>query len=277
MLVRYLLGALTAEEENRIEEQFFADDEFFEELLVVEDALMDAYVQGELDEDERAEFKNYITSSPQKLSDLGFTRGLLEDAASMRDAVKYKEKIIARRSLVPTHFLQRFPIYALTAFLVLCGLCAYLIFLTSDLRGKVDRLGGEVSALQDARRQPGNGGSTYPSNIVATLELSMTNASRGAGAMPTVELSQEAQQLRIITGVGNDPRQQGYLVTVSTPEGGDVWRGIALSSDQIDPDRLSIFIPAERFKNEVYTLKLERIDRDNQLHYIGEYSFRVKR
>jgi hypothetical protein len=52
---------------------------------------------------------------------------------------------------------------------------------------------------------------------------------------------------------------------------------LALASDQPEPGKLDLFIPVERFEDDVYTLKLERLAEDNQVSYVGEYDFRVMR
>ena len=53
LLRRYALGRLSEVEQERIEERIFAEGEFFERLLIVEDELIDAYSTGGLAEDER--------------------------------------------------------------------------------------------------------------------------------------------------------------------------------------------------------------------------------
>ena len=48
VLVRYLLGQLSEEEQQQIEQRAFDDDEFYRQLLEVEDDLRCAYAQGAL-------------------------------------------------------------------------------------------------------------------------------------------------------------------------------------------------------------------------------------
>ena len=47
---RYLLGRASSEDTALVEERFLTDSEFYQELLVVEDELIDQYLAGQLTE-----------------------------------------------------------------------------------------------------------------------------------------------------------------------------------------------------------------------------------
>lgn len=93
--------------------------------------------------------------------------------------------------------------------------------------------------------------------------------------MPVVALPSQTGWLQIQIQAGNEPDQTGHLATVATAEGDVIWRGVVLLADQLEPGKLDLFIPVDRLKNDVYTLKLERLTKDNQVSYVGEYAFRV--
>ena len=57
VLVRYLLGQLSEEEQEQIEEQYIGDGDFLDQLLVVEDDLIDDYVTGSLPAQDRLHFE----------------------------------------------------------------------------------------------------------------------------------------------------------------------------------------------------------------------------
>jgi hypothetical protein len=56
-LIRYLLGELAEEEQVQLEEQFFADEEIYQQLLAVEDELKYEYAQGGLTPQRRQSFE----------------------------------------------------------------------------------------------------------------------------------------------------------------------------------------------------------------------------
>src|ERR1043166_3635007 len=65
-MVQYLLGALqNAEELARFEQRLLADEKLYEELLIAEDELMEAYLSGELSSGEKARFEEHFLGSPR--------------------------------------------------------------------------------------------------------------------------------------------------------------------------------------------------------------------
>jgi hypothetical protein len=83
--MRYLLGAASAEEEQRLEERYFSDDSYFELLVTVEEELIDAYVSAEMSRDERQRFEQHFLSSPQRRQRVAFAQALLASAARRSD------------------------------------------------------------------------------------------------------------------------------------------------------------------------------------------------
>ena len=66
-LTQYLLGSLSTAEAERLDELSVTDDEVAESLRSVENDLIDAYVQDELDEAARAQFKiHYLASATRR-------------------------------------------------------------------------------------------------------------------------------------------------------------------------------------------------------------------
>ena len=53
VMFQYLLGELPEKERLQLEEAYFADGDIYQQLLIVEDGLIHAYVQDELSESER--------------------------------------------------------------------------------------------------------------------------------------------------------------------------------------------------------------------------------
>ena len=76
-LIRYLLGLLTDEEAERYDEQSIVDDDLAARLRVVEDNLVDAYVNGTLEEDLRQRFESFYLSSPRRREKVRFAARFL--------------------------------------------------------------------------------------------------------------------------------------------------------------------------------------------------------
>jgi hypothetical protein len=77
LMVRYLFEELTEEEQIQIEELFFTDNQYFEQLRSVEDALIDDYAQGTLTEHERRKVEGLLLSSPRQAREIEFVRDLI--------------------------------------------------------------------------------------------------------------------------------------------------------------------------------------------------------
>jgi hypothetical protein len=84
VLVRYLLGELPEAERARIEQRFFTDEDYYEQVLAVEDELRYDFVQGRLAPARRASFERRILSTGRDQDGLGFPEALLSSLAARR-------------------------------------------------------------------------------------------------------------------------------------------------------------------------------------------------
>jgi len=82
-LARYVLGGLSERERERLEEEYFEDDEAFEQMLIAEEDMIDAYVNDGLSEAERTQFEERFLSSPEGRERIQFACAL---AAAVADA-----------------------------------------------------------------------------------------------------------------------------------------------------------------------------------------------
>jgi hypothetical protein len=72
----YLLGRLPLDQQPGLEERLLVDSEFYEELLIAEDELVDQYVRGELPSNDRASFESHFITSPGRPEKVRFARTL---------------------------------------------------------------------------------------------------------------------------------------------------------------------------------------------------------
>src|SRR5437016_8051487 len=75
-LREYLLGKLNEAEKQVLEEQLITDDELFELLDVVEDELVEDYLDAALTADERDCFEKFFLLPPEHRRKLGFAKAL---------------------------------------------------------------------------------------------------------------------------------------------------------------------------------------------------------
>lgn len=73
----YLLGYRQAEAERRkIEERLMLDDDYFEQISMQEEELIQDYVDGQLNPEERRRFEKYFFISEERRQKIKFARAL---------------------------------------------------------------------------------------------------------------------------------------------------------------------------------------------------------
>src|SRR5258707_12934208 len=77
VLKKYFLDELSAEDRDQVEREYLGDREFFDQLLMVEDELIDDYVAGELSSGERDRFERKMLATPRQREKLCQARLLL--------------------------------------------------------------------------------------------------------------------------------------------------------------------------------------------------------
>jgi hypothetical protein len=105
VLKRYLLGELTDERQERLEERLMTDNAYFEELQMVEDDLVDEYVREDLSSREKDRFDHHFLCTPERQRKLRFANALrsyIESAGAPESAER------ERREKVPSPFWQWF-------------------------------------------------------------------------------------------------------------------------------------------------------------------------
>ena len=76
-MINYFLGNLSPERERQVEERFFSDDRFFEQLQAVKEELIDNYLHQKLCDEDKALFEKNFLSSPTHRQQVEFARFLM--------------------------------------------------------------------------------------------------------------------------------------------------------------------------------------------------------
>src|SRR6516165_6072717 len=84
LLVKYLLGNLTEEEQVQVEDRAFSDPDYLAALEAAEADLIDNYVRGDLSESERRSFERLFLTSSQRRSKVEFARSLASVTAESK-------------------------------------------------------------------------------------------------------------------------------------------------------------------------------------------------
>jgi len=247
-LVAYLLGELPEEEQHRLEREYLADDDAYEQLLVVEDELAYDYLEGRLSGDRRSRFESAIGATERGKNNLEFARSVL---------------IALRASRAPAERPQRYWAAALAAALALAILPVWLAFRVASLTGQLERLQAE------------NGRPAVQSPVPTELRFLLTpGLARSEGGPPRLELSAQADLIRFELVTPPGAPSGDYVVTIQAAAGGaQVWSQSAALSGRT----LAVTAPAKLFAAGEYGVAVRRLTAGEQSPDLATYSFRLAR
>lgn len=288
--LRYLFGEGTEAEREALERRFFEDESNAEEVEILENELVDAYVAGRLPADERGRFEKAYLSSAERAAKVHFARAL-------------------DRRLAPSEARGRGPatiwlLAATAAFLALAG--AYLAFQMADARNEVSRLLAERGTAQqrerDLRRQLESvrGGDEKLRRELAQVQAEKdTLAAELAGReKPDLGLVSFALVAGLVRGEGS---QQVFTIppgatkarlsmslpagdyaslsaVIRTPEGREVWKQAALAAPRAGSAiPLAVTVPARLLVSGDYILTVSGVSRAGRSDTLADYAFRTSK
>jgi hypothetical protein len=161
LLTGYLLGTLSEEETERLDELSISDDEFAMRLSTAENDLVDSYVKGELSGETLEQFKSFYLSSPKRREKVRFAHTFLvyekssveqerQPQANLPRSFESSEKALHPFSRLRSLAFPRVALqwgFAVAALLILLA-GGYLLFENLRLRSQMTRVQAEHAALQ---------------------------------------------------------------------------------------------------------------------------------
>ena len=76
IMMRYLLGELSEQEQSALEEKYFTDPEVFDQVLKTESELVDAYARGRLSKETRERMEQFYMAHPVRAERVKFAAAL---------------------------------------------------------------------------------------------------------------------------------------------------------------------------------------------------------
>jgi hypothetical protein len=233
--MQYLLGQAGPEESSSFEERLITEKDFYDELTIAEDELIDQYLDGELTDVEREQFERYFLSSDERKQKVRFGSALLKTAAG-------------NDSPVPVHLFQPRAIlpYAVLALLLIVGVGSWVIW---SSQSNVRLTGKTVSITL----LPGTTRADQPVNKVSN--------SADVGTI----------QLRLALA---NP-QETYRVKVMNFDEAEVWTGDDHLQTEGNQSFVVADVPAHLLPTGDYQAILSRKLPDGSFEEASSYSFRV--
>jgi hypothetical protein len=301
---RFLLGGGTEAERERLEAEFFADDDAFQQMIAAEDDLIDAYARGELTDSERRQFEQRFMNSSAGRERVCFARAFVAAAPQTMAA----SAVVPVTTPAPGFFASIFGnttglrvALATLAIAVLVGFPWLLVERSRlnrelvELREQHLRLSQQAEALQRAAAAEklkdtetlavaGNqdtkpnantdSGATYVAEVRNVVFDVNPGATRG-GAGNTLRVSKNAKSIRLRLGLEAESSREEYRAVIETAEGRAV-KSFEFKVASGSHDRVSLpVLSARELRAGDYVVTLSGKQPDNTFERVASYSFRV--
>lgn len=281
-LIRYLLGELPEDDEERLDEQSVVDDEFASRLRLVEDDLVDAYTRGALTAERKRRFEAFYLASPRRRDKVAFARRL-------QQAVEGDMAQAAPSGATPSRRNRWIP-WALAAAVALCLGTGALVqharvqAALTDARqrlGAADRQLAAVSSELAAQRRAAataqqslTQAQTAPPLVAVTLVL--TPQTRGSAAAPVIAVAAASRTVPLALRV-EDARAAPFSVELRDPGSNRIiWRSAPLAADHGSPATLvGVALPAALLKSQHYAIDLYTTQPGRD--FVDSYTFEAVR
>jgi hypothetical protein len=254
----YLLGQTPAEDESELEARLLTDREFYEEVSIVEDELVDRYLRGDLSASEKERFESHFVSSAERKRKVRFARALRKYISVAE--VSADEETESALSYVPAphaSVIRPFPFgrsamsYAIAAsILIVVGLSSFVF-------------------LWYLQRQPGGG-------RVLAVELIPAPATRGGSEVKQITLTPDVGSVRLQLDLpGND--YQSYEATLRDSSARTV-----LTTRDLKPQNVNSFsavtldINSDSLSPGDYRIQLSGTTADGRSETVASYPFTIR-
>jgi hypothetical protein len=266
VLERYLLGEVSDDERSEIEQGYFADDAFFDQLADAQNDLVDSYVRGALPPDDRKRFEERFLTSGSGIARVEFARAL-------------QQKIAARsgRKTVSVGWL------AVAASLAIVVILAAWMTFTLQRRTQLPITESRPKTPPQQRTAP-------PTPVQAQTQTAPLPGKPAAAALVTVLLTpggtreseaapplvlRPAPQFVRVELVLEDDRYDSYAAELQDVEGRVLWKEKSLRARTAPSGRtVAASVPAKLLPPGDYVVVLKGIRR-GEASEINNYTFTV--
>jgi len=300
LLIRYLLGSLTQEESERLDELSIADDEFAWRLNAVENDMVDSFLADELSVEILERFRFVFLASPRGREKILFARTLRElseKSGSRAATVSPKPaRSLTTRSNGFWFGLSRWSLpWSLgTVAVAMCILATYL-FVENNRPRKSGAESREQQAILGQRTHELEKQLTDERSVNTAIQeeleclrrslataapkaiaVPLLPATRGINQIKTVVVHSSADQLALRLQPEAD-EFPAYRVTLKDPgTNQSIWNGTNLKTRSDSSNiTISISISASMLRQQNYTLEVSGVPARGGSEFLSNYPFRV--
>ena len=317
LIRRYLLGEIAEQDRNPIEVRLLTDQEYFNQLVRVEDELTDQYVRCDLSPHEREMFESHFMNAPERRGDVAFARALhryVSSKAIVKPVARGARWMAFLTDLSPRWRMARNASLACAALLLIVAV-AWLLMETARLqrrlaeagaeRAESRRLEQELNRSLDEQRSRGEDLARQleiSRNRLAQIDREIAGLSKAAGSPQTEAgvvslalfpglgrdaadiaqtrtaiLSPGTSRLRLELGTDH-PGPTRYRAEALTKEGDRIWSRNALRERSTRIGKaVVITLPVALLTRNSYVIMLSGAAVGDNYERIGAYYFEIIR
>lgn len=299
-LTSYLLGELSQDETERLDELSIADDEIALRLDAIEAELVDAHVRGELTPEESARVIAFYAATARRREKIEFARALARTTDGGAASPSKGKTAEAKRRFSLGEWLgaPRFGLqwgFAAVA-LAMAVVAGYLFLQNRELLGRITAVQALQSSLdarqKDLQADVAQNDASATSIVTAVAQAEKPHAPaasagefgpaavllmpqlRGAAQPVGVLMERGAAKLPIRLGLetAEYPR---YTVTLRDPATGiAVWSSGTLAADkEATLETVAVGLPGKRLKQQNYSVELSGLPASGPPELISTYAF----
>jgi len=311
-LRRYVLGGLDDDLRVELEELLITDPDAFEALGVIEDELLEEYLEEAGSADERQSFERRFLTSPERRRRLGIARAL-RDRASRVDERPHGETLPAPTSTLRppvwaetlggwTRSLRREPAWIALAAVLAVSLIGN-VWLASryhaqgqilaatptaamppESTGELTAQNRELQARLGQEQQERSKAESRASALEAQLGRPRTPVPtfalaagllRARGALPRLTVPPDVPVVRLRLELAENA-YPSYRATLHDPDGGEIWAVSKLRAvEKAEGPAVVVAVPSELLPRGDYLVKLSGLRDGAEPEAVATYPFRV--
>jgi len=252
----YLLGNLAEDGSAEVERQLLDDDQFFEELLIIEDELVDQYFAGRLTDGEKLQFETHFLVAPERLARLRFSK-VFNRYLELNDSPTLKSEILSGSSIEQMGKPSRGFYWPFQRPLVAVSLSLAILFVSCTTYWLLSRRGGNLESTQK----------------VVSVGL-MPGTLRSGGTTQRVEITPDAGRLQLELGLGSVDFSAYRAELLAEGETVNVFEGLKPITTN---GRHHVVVSTSPPANGDYQVKLSGVSSSGQLELVNSYTFRIIR
>src|ERR1051326_606655 len=292
LLVQYLLGALAAEQTERLDALSISDDQFAWRLAEVENDLVDAYVRGKLEGETLRQFNSSYLASEKRRQKAEFAAALFEFEKRSAKTEEATARVVSRtgRAWRPWRVQWSFAVMALGIVLM----AGYLFLDDLRLRRQLNAGSGDHSSSSQreqqlekelAQQQSANVEARkeldrlrnrveVPAKI-STASIFLLPPTRGISVPPTLDVSAKADIVVVDLALESDEFSNYKIELKDTVTDRVIWQSDELEAWSGSGKKVvSAAFPAGLLKQQNYIAELSGV-RKGAAEPLSGYPFRV--